>query len=310
MEEKIKGLEEKWSQVQHDSLRKPSQAQREKILDKQLHSLIEQLASKQAQAEGLISEIQNKEQELEKVNGLWRTHECGNTVVVISMFPFVTSHTPSANPPSIPAIASKILFKASSSWFFLLPPPAHHPLLYQSKVIASQFQKHIYLIAELQELDQESKMSMASKSRLLELYGGERSGERSDDFLLLKSIFGCCTWSNSEVPTLQTLSLKGSPGEKEKGKPMDVRADSNQNAESTSTCSDPEVPILQTRSLKDSPDHSRAWEAIPKPKGHSNLDYSRWERVEDDSSEDEEDEDEECQTQYRFRVKDCLVYQS
>ncbi|KAJ4974954.1 hypothetical protein NE237_008128 [Protea cynaroides] len=81
MEEKIKGLEEKWTQVQHDSLRKPSPAQREKILDKQLHSLIEQLAAKQAQAEGLVSEIHLKEQELEKLNGLWRRLESGNTEV-------------------------------------------------------------------------------------------------------------------------------------------------------------------------------------------------------------------------------------
>ncbi|XP_042496847.1 protein unc-45 homolog A [Macadamia integrifolia] len=116
--------------------------------------------------------------------------------------------------------------------------------------------------------------------------------------------------------------------EKEKGKPVDVRAGSNQKAESTSTSSDPEekpvdvragsnqkaesasassdpqVSTSQTQSLKDSPDHhSRAWEAIPKPKGHSNLDYSRWDRVEDDSSEDDEDEDDECQPQYRFRVR-------
>ncbi|GER33875.1 tetratricopeptide repeat protein [Striga asiatica] len=48
------------------------------------------------------------------------------------------------------------------------------------------------------------------------------------------------------------------------------------------------------------------WQTIPKPKGHSNLDYSRWDRVEDESSEeetDDEDEDDDCRPQYRFRVK-------
>ncbi|KAF3643443.1 putative Trichome birefringence-like 21 [Capsicum annuum] len=50
-------------------------AQREKILDKQLHSLIEQLASKQAQAEGLANEVHLKEMELERLNGLWRKLE-------------------------------------------------------------------------------------------------------------------------------------------------------------------------------------------------------------------------------------------
>ncbi|XP_062226734.1 uncharacterized protein LOC133924980 [Phragmites australis] len=43
----------------------------------------------------------------------------------------------------------------------------------------------------------------------------------------------------------------------------------------------------------------QGWEAIPKPKGHSGLDYSKWDMVEDDSSEDEEDE----LPQYKFKVK-------
>ncbi|KAF5781423.1 putative tetratricopeptide-like helical domain superfamily [Helianthus annuus] len=47
-------------------------------------------------------------------------------------------------------------------------------------------------------------------------------------------------------------------------------------------------------------------EEIPKPKGHSRLDYSRWDKVEDDSSEDEDDE-EDSQPQYRFRVKNIGV---
>ncbi|XWS10311.1 hypothetical protein CRYUN_Cryun39dG0065200 [Craigia yunnanensis] len=48
---------------------------------------------------------------------------------------------------------------------------------------------------------------------------------------------------------------------------------------------------------------SKGWQAIPKPKGHSALDYARWDRVEDDSSEDDDDNDDESQPQYRFRVR-------
>ncbi|CAN0901969.1 Protein unc-45 homolog A [Linum grandiflorum] len=53
---------------------------------------------------------------------------------------------------------------------------------------------------------------------------------------------------------------------------------------------------------------SKGWQAIPKPKGHSTLNYGRWDRVVvDDSSEEDDDEDEdddeECQPQYRFRVR-------
>ncbi|KAF3443943.1 hypothetical protein FNV43_RR13633 [Rhamnella rubrinervis] len=73
MEENVNFLEKKWAQIQDKALKQPSPAQREKTLDKQLHSLIEQLAAKQAQAEGLVSEIHIKEMELERLNGLWKT---------------------------------------------------------------------------------------------------------------------------------------------------------------------------------------------------------------------------------------------
>ncbi|XP_021760048.1 centrosomal protein of 164 kDa-like [Chenopodium quinoa] len=74
-EEKIQMLEKKWADVQEKALKQPSPAQREKALDKQLHSLMEQLAAKQAQAEALINEIHIKEKELERLNALWRRVE-------------------------------------------------------------------------------------------------------------------------------------------------------------------------------------------------------------------------------------------
>ncbi|MCL7036451.1 hypothetical protein MKW94_023857 [Papaver nudicaule] len=68
------------------------------------------------------------------------------------------------------------------------------------------------------------------------------------------------------------------------------------------------VPATQIQTSKDlDTPHSQGWKAIPKPKGHSNLDYSRWDSVEDDSSDDEDsdedDDEEESQPQYRFRLK-------
>lgn len=75
VEERIQLLERKWAEIQDKVLKQPSPAQREKALDKQLHSLIEQLAAKQAQAEALASEIHSKEKELERLNGLWRRVE-------------------------------------------------------------------------------------------------------------------------------------------------------------------------------------------------------------------------------------------
>lgn len=68
-----------------------------------------------------------------------------------------------------------------------------------------------------------------------------------------------------------------------------------------------EVGDVQTAE-KSSEQQFTSWEAIPQPKGHSRLDYSRWDRVEDESSEDDDDDDddddeEDSQPQFRFRVK-------
>lgn len=51
--------------------------------------------------------------------------------------------------------------------------------------------------------------------------------------------------------------------------------------------------------------HSKGWQAIPKPQGHSKLDYSRWDNVEDCSTEEDDDDnsDDESQPRYWFRVK-------
>ncbi|KAL9381171.1 hypothetical protein Peur_026828 [Populus x canadensis] len=78
LEEIVQDLDKRWMQVQENALKQPAPAQREKLLDKQLHSLIEQLAAKQAQAEGLVSEIHLKEMELERLNGLRRRLESSN----------------------------------------------------------------------------------------------------------------------------------------------------------------------------------------------------------------------------------------
>ncbi|KAF2610872.1 hypothetical protein F2Q70_00007483 [Brassica cretica] len=78
MEEKVQELEKSWAAIQERALKQPSPAQREKTLDKQLHTLIEQLAAKQAQAEGIVGEIHSNEMELERLNSLWRRYESFN----------------------------------------------------------------------------------------------------------------------------------------------------------------------------------------------------------------------------------------
>lgn len=81
MEERIQRLEEEWSVVQEESIKQPSPAQREKLLEKQLHSVVEQLTAKQAQAEGLMCEIRAKEREVERLNELRRRVDNGATDV-------------------------------------------------------------------------------------------------------------------------------------------------------------------------------------------------------------------------------------
>ncbi|XP_010501242.1 PREDICTED: protein unc-45 homolog A-like [Camelina sativa] len=73
----------------------------------------------------------------------------------------------------------------------------------------------------------------------------------------------------------------------------------------------PKTPEVRDQNCKEVPlsgkQQSNAWQAIPKPKGHSTLDYARWDSVEDGSSEEDDDDDsddsDESPPQYRFRVK-------
>jgi hypothetical protein len=75
----------------------------------------------------------------------------------------------------------------------------------------------------------------------------------------------------------------------------------DQNYEPKKSTTEHVVPKAQNR---ESAEQHKGWQTIPKPKGHSALDYARWDSVDDDSSEDDdEDEDDESLPQYRFRVK-------
>ncbi|KAF3326002.1 myosin-4 [Carex littledalei] len=81
MEELVQKLEKEWGLIQRESEKKPSAAQREKQLEKQLHSLIEQLTAKQAQAESIMAEIKAKQEELERLNSQQRMIETGTMEV-------------------------------------------------------------------------------------------------------------------------------------------------------------------------------------------------------------------------------------
>ncbi|RWW62714.1 hypothetical protein BHE74_00030154 [Ensete ventricosum] len=61
--------------------------------EKQLHSIIEQLTLKQVQAEGLMTEIQTKEKELERLNSQLRKLDSSNTDLNITRNRFGKSFT-------------------------------------------------------------------------------------------------------------------------------------------------------------------------------------------------------------------------
>ncbi|KAJ9139614.1 hypothetical protein P3X46_030359 [Hevea brasiliensis] len=119
----------------------------------------------------------------------------------------------------------------------------------------------------------------------------------------------CAATVNTElVPRIPTINGSSEIYKEQKFEPRktiaaEVIAQAQRKVEPRKTLA-AEV-IAQAQRKKESSDQlSKGWQAIPKPKGHSALDYARWDRVEDDLSEDDDDEDdEESQPQYRFRVR-------
>nr|XP_018678876.1 PREDICTED: protein unc-45 homolog A isoform X1 [Musa acuminata subsp. malaccensis] len=85
----------------------------------------------------------------------------------------------------------------------------------------------------------------------------------------------------------------------EEVQPKGTRTQSEEERKVDPADEKPEAPVTQPANTEEASANTsskpQGWEAIPKPKGHSGLDYSRWDRVEDDSSEEEEDDTEDQQ---------------
>lgn len=117
-------------------------------------------------------------------------------------------------------------------------------------------------------------------------------------YLLLKSL-APIPESEEEAPSLEEIE--------EEAQPDGTRTQSEEERKVDPADEKPEAPVTQPANTEEASANTsskpQGWEAIPKPKGHSGLDYSRWDRVEDDSSEEEEDDKEDQQPQYKFRVR-------
>ncbi|XP_057974112.1 uncharacterized protein LOC131162031 [Malania oleifera] len=102
--------------------------------------------------------------------------------------------------------------------------------------------------------------------------------------------------------------LYGGDDEKEGEEAVQAVMGREQKSELQRTTTSADAATPQTEEIKEfTEQRSKGWQAIPKPKGHSHLDYSRWDRVDDSSEEEEEedddDDDDDSQLQYRFRVR-------
>ena len=128
------------------------------------------------------------------------------------------------------------------------------------------------------------------------MQGSRESYEQGRDKSEPKKISSTAAVSVPKVPTNKESFKQDPKVQSNKESKQDPKVQSNME----SFKQDPKV-----QSNKESEQDPKGWQTIPKPKGHSTLDYARWDNVEDDSSEedDDDDDDEESQPQCRFRVR-------
>jgi hypothetical protein len=145
-------------------------------------------------------------------------------------------------------------------------------------------------LAPIPESEEESLYTEEDKEDLKEKKMNETFVAKSDQLSteLIPNKKPASEPPNVKVPP----SLPSKPA----SEPPKAEAPPSQPSKPTSEPAKVEVP----RSLPSKP---QGLETVQKPKGHSRLDYSKWDKVEDDSSEDDEDDDEDEMPQYKFKVR-------
>ncbi|VAH50873.1 unnamed protein product [Triticum turgidum subsp. durum] len=107
----------------------------------------------------------------------------------------------------------------------------------------------------------------------------------------------------SEEESLYTEEDKEDLTPKENTKNETVVVKSDQPSAKLILENKPVTKALKVEVPPNLPSKPEGWGTIQKPKGHSGLDYSKWDKVEDDSSEDDEDDDEDDLPRYKFKVR-------
>ncbi|XP_024019148.1 sperm-associated antigen 1 [Morus notabilis] len=158
--------------------------------------------------------------------------------------------------------------------------------------------------AELEEEEEEQEQEQENENdegaeTIIDEVKEEQCGEREIMTIASARTVNSAEFNRTIAKTNFTgikIPIKKALSEQENGQSVN----SVKNKPTAEAVAPPQAQCTKGLSEKD----PQGWQSIPKPKGHSALDYARWDRVEDDSSEDDDDDDdEEAQPQYRFRLK-------
>ncbi|CAH2033401.1 unnamed protein product [Thlaspi arvense] len=168
----------------------------------------------------------------------------------------------------------------------------------QTLVTLKEYQSALFDVSRLMELNPDSEVYQNLEARL-----------RTQLVYSLSLSFLLCPLhrkSLAPIPECEAELEEDEEDTEEKGTSKDETREKKRVLVESAVA--PKTPEVREEKSKEGGPLSNGWQAIPKPKGHSTLDYARWDTVEDSSSEEEEDEDsdddgEESPPQYRFRVR-------
>ncbi|KAL5571152.1 hypothetical protein UlMin_020749 [Ulmus minor] len=164
----------------------------------------------------------------------------------------------------------------------------------QTLVTLKEYHSVLFYVNRLIELNPSSEVYQNLKAPLrtqLEIYEEKEGGSNVASKATVQSVdLSSTTTTDADVispkpPIKKAVSEQG----------KDLKVNSLKNTPLAEVVAPQAKPV--NRLLEKD---SKGWQAIPKPKGYSTLDYGRWNRVEDD---DDDDDDEEDQPQDRFHVK-------
>jgi hypothetical protein len=108
----------------------------------------------------------------------------------------------------------------------------------------------------------------------------------------------CLEEDKEELPSKQDQKIENSITKPDRPEPAPSKPSNEQILERK-----PAAVPQKVEPPANLPSKPQGWEAIPKPKGLSGLDYSKWDKVEDDSSDEDEDDGEEELPQYKFKLR-------